>query len=343
MATIYDVAKAAGVTAATVSVALSGRGVVNRKTRERILRCAQELGYRPNLVARSLTMGRTNTIALIVNDITNPFYGEIALAVEQTALRFGYRVTFANTMGDRALGATLLEDLAARQVDGIIAMAGGLSAAAVRSVAGTGVPIVPCMWDEGEDHGLAASISVDFGTGARLVADHLLGLGHRRIGIVGRSAYGDSSIRIREAVFRDRLAEGGAPIDPALWCTAQDTLETGHAAGRQLLSLAEPPSAVFTANDLTAIGILSAARELGVRVPDQLSVVGFDDIALARHMSPPLTTVHIGRSELMAGATELLLKLIEGQEIASSVIIVPSLVVRGSTAQLDQQRAAEGR
>ena len=127
MATIYDVAKAAGVTAATVSVALSGRGVVNRKTREHILRCAKELGYRPNLVARSLTTGQTHTIALVVYDITNPFYGEVALAVEQTALRSGYRVTFANTMGDKSLGAELLDNLAARQVDGIIVMAGGLS------------------------------------------------------------------------------------------------------------------------------------------------------------------------------------------------------------------------
>src|SRR5260370_33083463 len=110
MATIYDVARAAGVTAAPVSVALSGRGVVNRTTRERIIRCAQELGYRPNLVARSLSMRRTHTIGLVVYDITNPFYAEVAHAVEQTAQRAGYRVIFANTTGDVALGAQLLED-----------------------------------------------------------------------------------------------------------------------------------------------------------------------------------------------------------------------------------------
>ena len=172
MATIYDVARAAGVTAATVSVALSGRGVVNRKTREHILRCAQELGYRPNLVARSLTTGQTHTIGLVVYDITNPFYGEVALAVEQTALHSGYRVTFANTMGDKTLGAELLDNLAARQVDGIIVMAGGLSVDAVRGAAANGVPIVPCMWDEEEDHGLVTGVGVE----ADMVAHH------RRVG-----------------------------------------------------------------------------------------------------------------------------------------------------------------
>jgi DNA-binding LacI/PurR family transcriptional regulator len=332
VATIYDVARAAGVTAATVSVALSGRGVVNRQTRERIIRCAEELGYRPNLVARSLTMGRTRTIGLVVNDITNPFYAEVALAVEQTAQRSGYRVIFANTTGDPALGVGLLEELAARQVDGIIVMAGGVSAAAVRSIAATGIPIVPCMWDEEEDHGLPTSVGVDFCHAGRLAADHLLDLGHRRIGIVAASAYDSARIRIREAVCRDRLAERGAPMDPALWYGAQDSLETGYAAGRYLLTLAEPPSAVFASNDLMAIGVLTAARELGVCVPDQLSVIGFDDIAMSRYVSPSLTTLHIEKPELMARAVEVLLTLISGDTHPSAISIVPSLTIRESTA-----------
>jgi DNA-binding LacI/PurR family transcriptional regulator len=332
VATIYDVARAAGVTAATVSVALSGRGVVSRKTREHILRCAQDLGYRPNLVARSLTTGQTHTIGLVVYDITNPFYGEVALAVEQRALRSGYRVTFANTMGDPSLGADLLDELAARQVDGIIAMAGGLSASAVRNAAANGVPIVPCMWDEDEKHGLTTCIGIDFATGARLVADHLFGLGHRRIGMVGTYAFDDPTIRTREAAFRDRLAELGHPIDPALWYTAHDTLETGYEAGRQLLSLADPPTAVFAANDVMALAFMAAARDLGIAVPEQLSVVGFDDVMLSRYVSPRLTTIHIEKSELMAQATELLLKLIAGEDAPGPVMIVPALVVRESTA-----------
>ena len=332
MTTIYDVARAAGVTAATVSVALSGRGVVNRKTREHVIHCARELGYRPNLVARSLTTGQTHSIALVVYDITNPFYGEVALAVEQTALRSGYRVTFANTMGDESLGAELLDDLAARQVDGMIVMAGGLSGEAVRGIAAGAVPVVPCMWDEEADHGLAASVGIDFAAAVRVVADHLVDLGHRRIGIVATSAYDDPKMRIRESVFRDRLIERGRPIDRALWYSAHDTFETGYKAGRHLLSLADRPTAIFAANDVMAIAVMAAARELAIKVPGQLSVVGFDDIQLSRYVSPPLTTIRIEKSELMAQATQLLLKLIAGEDVPGPISIVPTLVVRESTA-----------
>jgi LacI family transcriptional regulator len=139
-------------------------------------------------------------------------------------------------------------------------------------------------------------------------------------------------MRIREAAFRERLAERGLVIDPALWYQAHDTLETGFEGGRYLLSLDEPPSAVFAANDLMAIAVMAAARERGIGVPDQLSVVGFDDIEVSRYVSPALTTIHIEKSELMAQATELLLKLIAGDDLPSPITIVPTLVVRGSTA-----------
>jgi len=269
---------------------------------------------------------------VVVMDITNPFYGEVALAVEQTALRAGYRVTFANTMGDESLGADLLDDLAARQVDGIIVMAGGMSASAVRGAATRGVPIVPCMWDEEEDHGLVTSVGIDFYTAVRLVADFLVDLGHRRVGIVAMCGPDDEKIRMRESAFRDRMAERGFPIDPALWHTAHDTLETGYVAGRDLLARPEPPTAIFAGNDVMAIGVMAAARDTGVRVPDQLTVVGFDDLAVSRYVFPPLTTVRIPKAELMAQATELLLKLIAGEDVATPVSMVPTLVVRESSA-----------
>ncbi len=343
MATIYDVARAAGVTAATVSVALSGRGVVNRTTRERIFRCAQELGYRPNLVARSLSMRRTHTIGLVVYDITNPFYAEVAHAVEQTAQRAGYRVIFANTTGDVALGAQLLEDLAARQVDGIIAMPGGLSANAVQALAATGMPIVPCLWDEEMNVDLTPTVGVDFAAGGRLVADHLLDLGHGRIATVVIGAPDEPRVRARAATFRDRLAARDCPIDMALWRWAHGTLDDGYAAAHDLLALPQPPTAIYATNDLMALGVLAAARERGVRVPHNLSVVGFDDIQLARYVTPPLTTVRVEKSTLMATATDVLLRIIGGEEMTSMPPFVPSLVIRESTAPLIQPPAMEGR
>jgi LacI family transcriptional regulator, galactose operon repressor len=342
MATIYDVAEAAGVTAATVSVALSGRGVVNRETRARILRCAQELGYRPNLVARSLTMRRTHTIGLVVFDITNPFYAEVALAVEQTAQRAGYRVIFANTTGDRDLGAQMLDDLASRQVDGIIAMPGGLSAAAVKGLSSTGLPIVACLWDEEMHVDLSPAIGVDFAAGGRMVADHLLDLGHRRIAIVAIGTPEERWLRARIVAFRDRLAERGYPIEPELWQWGDAGLDDGHAAGHRLLSLRRPPTAVFATNDLMAIGVLAASREHGCSVPRDLSVAGFDDIHISRYLAPPLTTVRVEKTTLMATATNLLLRMIDGEEVPSLQSFAPSLVVRDSTAPPASLPAIEG-
>lgn len=332
MVTIYDVAEAAGVTAATVSVALSGRGVVNRETRARILRCAQELGYRPNLVARSLTMRRTHTIGLVVFDITNPFYAEVALAVEQTAQRAGYRVIFANTTGDTDLGAQMLDDLASRQVDGIIAMPGGLRAAALQAISSAGMPIVACLWDEEMHVDLSPAIGVDFAAGGRMVADHLLDLGHRHIAIVAIGAPEEPWLRARISAFRDRLAERGCPLDPELWQWADAGIDDGYAAGRRLLALSRPPTAIFATNDLMAIGVLAAARERGCSVPRDLSVVGFDDIHVARYLAPPLTTVRVEKTTLMATATDLLLRIVGGEEVPSLQPFAPSLVVRDSTA-----------
>jgi DNA-binding LacI/PurR family transcriptional regulator len=332
MATIYDVARAAGVTAATVSVALSGRGVVNPKTRDRVLQCARDLEYRPNLVARSLTTRRTHTIGLVVYDITNPFYAEVAQAVEQTARQADYRVIIANTTGDESLGAELLEELADRQVDGIIAMSGGLPVGSLRELAASGMPIVPCMWDEQTAPCLSPSVSLDFAAAGRLVADHLLDLGHRRLAIIAIGCADEPVLRLRESAFRDRLAERGCPLDPGLWHWADSRVESGYAAAHDLLVRDEPPTAIFATNDLMALGVVAAARERGILVPRDLSVAGFDDIVLARFAAPPLTTVRIERTTLMATATHVLLRLIAGEELPSPTPLFPSLVVRESTA-----------
>jgi DNA-binding LacI/PurR family transcriptional regulator len=332
MATIYDVAEAAGVTAATVSLALSGKGVVNRETRARILQCAKDLRYRPNLVARSLTMRQTHTIGLVVLNIGNPFYAEVALAVEREARRAGYRVLFANTDGDDELGRELLEDLAARQVDGVIAMPGGLPPEAVRAIAATGLPIVACMWEE-QDPTLSPAAEVDFLAGGRLVAEHLLALGHTRIAVVadGRPD-GTLQHHLRVTGLREVLAGAGTPLDTALLCHGDSSLESGAGAGATLLARPTPPTAIFATNDLMATGVLAAARDAGIRVPDELSVVGFDDIFLAAHTAPPLTTVHIDKAVLMATATDLLLRALSGEAVSSPPPLLPSLVRRASTA-----------
>src|SRR5262249_33302714 len=159
---------------------LSGKGTLSAATRARVLRHAQELGYRPNLVARGLVTQRSQTIGLIVGDIANPFYGAVAQAVERTAYRFGYRAFFVSTDRDEHLGQELLTDLVARRVDGIIAMPGGLPQETVRTAIAAGVPVVWCMWED-EDGDLTPAVGFDYFGAGRLVAEHLVELGHRRV------------------------------------------------------------------------------------------------------------------------------------------------------------------
>ncbi|MGH2344873.1 MAG: LacI family DNA-binding transcriptional regulator, partial [Chloroflexota bacterium] len=337
MVTLHDVAKAAGVTPSAVSYALSGKGTLSAATRSRILAYARELGYRPNLVARGLATQQTHTIGLVVGDIANPFYGVAAQVVERTAYRTGYRAFFVSTDRDDQLGGELLADLAARRVDGILAMAGGLPAEMVRSLVAKGVPVVWCMWeDEGQD--LKPSVDLDYFAGGRSVADHLIALGHRRIAIVAHKPNPGATVhehRLRVAGFRAGLAAAGSRDEP-LMAFGDSTVESGMAAGHALLSLSTPPTAIFATNDLMALGVLGAARDLGVPVPDALSIVGFDDIMAAALTGPPLTTVHVDVSAIMAHATTLLLRMIAGSAPGEPLMLSPTLVIRGSTGSARQ-------
>ncbi len=331
MATIYDVARAAGVDPSTVSYALSGKGTISKETRAKILRLAEDLGYRPNLVARSLIMQHTHTIGLVLPTISNPFYGEVAQAVERRAQRAGYRVFVANTDGDERLGDELLEDLAARQVDGVIAMSGGLSLSCIVACSNAGLPVVSCMWNE-QDLSAPAPVDIDFVAGGRIAAHHLLDLGHRRIGLIAEGTAGATPRHhLRMRGFHDALVDAGVTPEDTLTRLGDSSVESGKVAALDLLSLPDPPTAIFATNDLMALGILAAAWKLNLRVPQDLSIVGFDDIVPAAYVTPPLTTIRIDRTAFMDAATDYLLDMIAGRPVAPPPIHVPTLAVRAST------------
>lgn len=340
MATLQDVARAAGVDRSAVSYALSGKGNLSAETRARIIACAQELGYRPNLLARGLIKQRTHTIGLVVADLTNPFYGAVAQAVQQTAYRSGYRTMIASTNRDARLGQGLLDDLVAHQVDGIIAMPGGLRAEAVQSITAGGPAVVWCMW-EGEERDLAPAVRFDFTLSGRLAAEHLLQLGHRRLALVThREEPASVGHRGRSRGFAETLARAGYPLAPRLLDFGDSTLEGGQVAAHTLLAQPDPPTAIFATNDLMAMGVLAAARARGIRVPDMLSVVGFDDILPAAHTAPALTTVRIDTTAIMGAATALLLAAIEGRAADAPPPFAPALVVRDSTGPAPRARQA---
>ena len=349
MATIYDAAQRAGVTAATVSNVVTGKGKVGKETRARVLAALAEVDYRPNLLARGLARRRTLTLALLLPNIADPFYPEIALEVERIARERGYHLLLCNTHDDIGLGRTHLESLSGRLVDGILAMAGGLDLGDVVTADERGLPLVLCNWhnqaDERHDDALP-SIDVDIREGGALAARHLLDLGHERLGVITTEnvAHRPSHIHILEG-FRAALGRHGILLAEGCIEYADETMEGGYRAAARLIMRPNRPTAIFTTADTMALGAQQAVIERGLRIPADLSLVGFDNLVLSAHVRPPLTTIAIPKRDLARAAVELLLRLVEDHETArqlhaSHIAIHPFLVVRHSTASARESPVA---
>jgi LacI family transcriptional regulator, galactose operon repressor len=327
--TIYDVARLAGVSTATVSRALNGTGQIAPPTRAAIEAAVAQLGYHPNTVARSLVTRSTQTIALLLPDISNPFYAALVSGIQRRALETGHTMLLCTTESDPEREEQYLNLLRAKQVDGVLVDGLVLPPDRIARFVRNGLPIV-CL-DRDVDSTSVPLVQVDNRLGARLATEHLIALGHRRIGHVA----GAPELRIsdeRVGGYRDALAAAGLEEDPGLVAVGSFTEEGGYEATRQLLDHAEP-TAVFAANDLSAIGALNALVGSGRRVPEDVSVVGFDDLRLSRFTTPPLTTIHQPAAEIAERATQLLLDLAAGREVRQlRHLLDPELVVRASTA-----------
>jgi LacI family transcriptional regulator len=333
--TIYDVARLAGVSTATVSRALNGTGTIAPATRATIEAAVAQLGYRPNTIARSLVTRSTQTIAVLLPDITNPFYAELVRGVQQLALERDYTMLLCMTEGDPAQEETYLHVLRAKQVDGALVDGLVLPPARIARFVREGFPIV-CL-DRDVDSAAVPLVQVDNRQGARIATEHLLALGHRSIAHVRGAPTGIADER--EGGYRDALAAVGISPDPRLVVAGDFTEEGGFHAAQRLLAAGVAFTAVFAANDLSAIGVLNALAQAGRPVPGAVSVVGFDDVRLASFTFPPLTTVHQPAAEIAQRATELLLDLVRGEQVAQRKhLFEPQLVVRDSTAARPSRR-----
>jgi DNA-binding LacI/PurR family transcriptional regulator len=327
--TIYDVARLAGVSTATVSRALNDSAPIAPPTRAAIDAAVAQLGYRPNPIARSLVTRSSQTIALLLPDITNPFYAELVAGAERVLAERDRAMLLCTTAFDPEQEARYLRILRENHVDGALVDGLVLGTERIASVVADGFPIV-CL-DRDVDSPLVPLVQVDNRQGARLATEHLLGLGHTRIAHISgpRARLSDE----RLGGYRDALAAAGIAHDPALETPGDFDEAGGHAAMRRLLESGARFTAVFCANDLSAIGALNAILSSGRRVPGDLSIVGFDDIRLAPYTSPPLTTVHQPAAEIARHATTLLLDLIDGGSAPTHLhLFAPTLVQRGSTA-----------
>jgi DNA-binding LacI/PurR family transcriptional regulator len=328
--TIRDVARAAGVSPTTVSHALSGKRTVSATTRARIERVIEELGYRPNQVAASMTTGRTLTLGMLVPDIANPYFGQLVANVERTAGASGYTVVVGSSELDAELEARHVRRLVDRQVDALVYLGGTATPNQELIDAALGRPIVAVdeafSWlPDG-----AAVITVDNRVGGMLAAQHLVGLGHERVAIVaGPDAL--PTARDRTAGFVD--ATRRAAREPVVRAADAYTVEAGRRAGAALLATAADITGVFCANDLLALGVMQVAAELGRRVPDDLSIVGFDDMFVSPLVTPALTTVRQPLDRIGREAAELAIAMATGEPGQPMRRVLPvDLVVRGSTA-----------
>ena len=315
--TSIDVARRCGVSQSTVSLVFSGkaRGRISAATEAAVRSAADELGYRPNAAARALKTGAARTIVLVVPDITNPFFGGLLRGAQTAARAAGYAVALIDTDNDREWGSASAEALHAGPADGLLLFEVDPPRRAANSE-----PIVVI---ESESRG-HPYVRLDAAGGTEAAIRHLLDLGHRRIGHLA-SVWDRPTFEDRGGVV-DRLVEG-----PVARVTTDFSIDAAHAAGLELLRAHPGVTAVFCDDDVIAAGAYLAARELGLRIPEDLSIVGFDGLDIGRVLDPPVTTVIADGRELGRAAFELLLVLLEGGQPRSRVVDL-ALEVRGSTA-----------
>ena len=332
MATMKDIADRAGVSITTVSHVVNGTRFVSEKIRERVIDVMDELGYQPNVLARGLRRGESSTIGLIVPDVTNPYFAEIARSVEDACAERGYGVILCNSDGRPERQRQAVEVLASNRVAGLILVNVGMTEREAAMFEGLSIPMV--MLDR-EIPGFAAdSIQIDNARGGRQATEYLLSLGHRKIAcLAGPSEVSPSGDRVDG--FREALQNAGIEPDQELILTGDFTPEGGHICARQLMAMGpDMPTALFACNDLMAFGAITAFAEKGVRVPGDISVVGFDDIRLASYFNPALSTVAQPRHAMGQRAVKILLdrlgKTCQAQA-ASHVLLKTELRVRMST------------
>ena len=334
-ATTHDVAAKAGVSQPTVSLVLSRNPTarVSAVTRARVLRAAEELGYQPNVVARSLVRRRSYAIGLVVPDLANQFFAHVVSGAQRVAVEEGYAVLLCEQRGTAI--DQHLEALRARQVDGLILDAAGAASIPEELLNGINVVLI----DQPSER-WPGVVSDAEGAG-RMAAEHLLGLGHSRIAFIGPSA-DVHTFRMRERGFVKALRAAGTTLDSDLVRRAPATVAGGIAAMRALLALPKPPTAVFCANDLLALGAYKACGQASVQIPRDISIVGCDDIEFAQLVTPELTTVAVPARELGARAARLLARDLAGDPAPPSQrgrMLPVKLIVRGSTGPVRERGA----
>lgn len=331
MTTIREVAHRAGVSYATVSHVINNTRFVSEETRARVQSAMSELNYRPNAVARSLRSGRTNTIGMILPDSSNPYFAEIGRVIEEEAFRSGYSIILCNMELDPAKENLYINVLMNRQVDGLIFCATGDQMPMLDELESQDIPAV--FIDRDLPGVEVDTVIVDNDQGGCIATQHLLDLGHRRIACITGPASPITPSGRRVNGYEAALIEAGIPVDHDLIRLGDYHPRSGMEITEALLRLPDPPTAIFACNDLMALGAIRAANKLGLRVPEDISIIGYDNIDLTNFINPPLTTVSQEQETVGLWAVQALVRRITDKSLPTQKAIIPTrLVVRESTA-----------
>ena len=328
---IRTVAALAKVSIATVSRTINNSPAVSERLAKRVWQAIEQLNYFPNTHARSLVSGRSRILGILVENITNPFFPELIQSFEEIAVAHGYEILVSSTNGDPAVLATCVRRMLERKVEGVAVLSFGAEEPVLDQLTHRDIPMV--LAEFRLDDPKVSTILLDYSTGIHAAVQHLADLGHTRIAFLAGPHKLHSAIT-RENDFRAAIQDSGLTIQKKWIIECDHTLKGGMVGFSQLQELGTRPTAILCSNDMTAIGVLRAAYIAGLRVPDDVSVVGLDDIDFAEFTLPPLTTIRLSRTDLARSAFDALRQQAEdpnNPKIQREYLVSTSLVVRGST------------
>lgn len=328
---IRDVARRAKVSTATVSRTVNQVATVDAQLAKRVWKAVAELGYYPNRQARALVSGRSRTFGLIVSEITNPFFPEIVQTFENLAVAQNYEILLTSTIHDPKRMELAVRRMIEQRVDGVAILTFGMEDALLQHLRFRNLPLV--FIDVGPKAPRISNIRVNYVDGIRQAVQHLAALRHERIGFVAGPLRLRSALT-RKKAFEESMREIGLPVKPEYIVAGDHRLEGGRLALQELSKLRERPTGLICSNDMTAIGVMREAYDLGISIPQDLSVVGFDDIRMAEFMIPPLTTVQMSQTDLARLAFDALLNEVKRETPSADgteYVLKTQLVLRRST------------
>ncbi|MZI91990.1 substrate-binding domain-containing protein [Vibrio sp. CAIM 722] len=330
MATMKDIAKLAGVSTSTVSHVINKTRFVSEDISARVNAAAKELNYAPSALARSLKMNRTKTIGMLVTTSTNPFFGEVVKGVERSCYHQGYSLILCNTEGDTERMRASIDTLLQKRVDGLMLMCTTMEGEPLTEFERyPDIPVVVMDW--GPTVNSSDKILDNSYQGGYMATKHLIDLGHTEVGCITGPLH-QHQAQNRFSAFKQALADHKIPLNDQWVIESNFECEGGFSAMTQLIEAKTMPSALFICNDMMAMGAINAATEHGIGVPNDLSIVGYDDIRIAQFMSPALTTIHQPKYRLGKAAVEALLAKLQGLNNTPQVIqLEPTLMARKST------------